>query len=52
MFVDKEMVEEAIERLWRDVPVGNGRDLNILVTYIEKLEGRSKYCENSVHLWA
>lgn len=28
----------ALERLWRDIPVGSGMDLNIVQTYMEELE--------------
>lgn len=33
-------VEQALERLWKNTPVGSGKDLNTVVKYIEQLQGQ------------
>lgn len=33
----KTEVEEAVERLWRDIPVGSGRDFNLVLKELERL---------------
>lgn len=40
MIVSAMEAREALDRLWRDIPVGSGKDLNVLHTYMEELECR------------